>query len=63
MGKASKKRRQFTIRKKAQQREKIRRLEQKYAAARSKGDKEDILGRIRRIAPSYSAERITQAAK
>ncbi|MBI3805388.1 MAG: hypothetical protein HY282_16695 [Nitrospirae bacterium] len=63
MAKVSKKRRQFMIRKKRNLRDKVKRLERQYTTARSRGEKEDILARIRKVSPTYSPERIVQAAK
>ena len=51
MGKISQKRRQFEIRRKRERRKKIKKLKERYLAAKSKEEKERIIKKIKRIAP------------
>lgn len=58
MSKISQKRRQFVIRQKQKRRKKIKKLKEKYLAAKTKEEKTKILEKIRRINPFYSIEEI-----
>lgn len=58
MGKISPKRRQFVIKSRRKRKVKIQKLKEKYFQAKKKKEKEDILEKIKRIAPHYPAEEL-----
>jgi hypothetical protein len=58
MAKTSKKRRQFEIQRKKNRRSKIRKLKEKFLSTSLRRDKEQILEKIRRIAPHYTEDQI-----
>jgi hypothetical protein len=58
MAKGSKKRRKFEIQKKKNRRRKVRKLKEKYLSTSLRRDKEQILQKIRKIAPHYPENQI-----
>lgn len=56
MAKVSVKRRQFEIRKRKKRREKLAKLRDGYSLAKTKGAKEKILEKLKKIAPHLSEE-------
>ncbi len=62
MAKLSVKRRRFEIKKRRKRREKLRKLKERYFAARSAAEKERIIEKMRKIAPSILPERYLSQA-
>ncbi|HET6371077.1 MAG TPA: DUF6800 family protein [Nitrospiria bacterium] len=58
MAKVSKKRRQFEIQKRKNRRRKVQKLREKFLSTTLRRDKEQILQKIRKIAPHYSVDQI-----
>jgi len=58
MSKISQKRRQFEIKKKRGKREKIKKLKERYFAAKSEEEKRKIIEKIKRIVPHLEIEEI-----
>jgi len=56
MSKKSPKRRSFEIRKKQKRRKKLKKLKEKYLTAKTKEEKEKILEKILKIAPTINLE-------
>lgn len=63
MSKISKKRRRFEIRKKQKRRKKIKKLKERYLAAKSKEEKEKILEKLKRITPHYPLDQFLGTKK
>jgi len=63
MSKISKKRRRFEIRKKQKRRKKIKKLKERYLAAKSKEEKEKILEKLKRITPHYPLDQFLGTEK
>jgi len=51
MSKISRKRRQFEIKRKRKRRKKLRKLKEKYSTAKTKKEREEIIEKMRKIAP------------
>ena len=58
MSKIYQKRRQFEIEKKREKREKIKKLKERYFAAKSEEEKRKIIEKIKRIVPHLEIEEI-----
>lgn len=63
MSKISTKRRQFQIRAKRKRKAKIKKLIEKYLAAKNKGEHDKVLEKIQKIAPHYPIEKILKLSK
>lgn len=62
MAKGSKKQKQFKIRKKTKRREKLKRLERRYFAARTRREEREAIEKILRLAPNYPVQEILRPA-